>query len=236
MGLEAATHINQLSSSNPLGADPKSQGDDHIRLVKAVLVTDFANIGGAVTASHTELNYLVGVTSAIQTQLNGKAASSHTHGNGDLTGYTAADVLAKLLTVDGAGSGLDADLLDGQSSAFYQNAGNLNAGSVPDARIAQSSVTQHEAAIGTDAATVSRVVRRNSSGYIFASYLNQSSADSENPTIGQFIVRNASADGYNRAASVSHANRALNLSSSVTIQADPGGTPSGSPGDEFWYY
>lgn len=33
--------------------------------------------------------------------------------------YTAADVLAKLLTVDGSGSGLDADLLDGQSGAFY---------------------------------------------------------------------------------------------------------------------
>ena len=34
-------------------------------------------------------------------------------------GYTAADVLTKLLTVDGAGSGLDADLLDGvQPSAF----------------------------------------------------------------------------------------------------------------------
>jgi len=33
--------------------------------------------------------------------------------------YTAADVLSKLLTVDGAASGLDADLLDGQSSAYY---------------------------------------------------------------------------------------------------------------------
>lgn len=33
--------------------------------------------------------------------------------------YTAADVLAKLLTVDGAGSGLDADLLDGYSSAAF---------------------------------------------------------------------------------------------------------------------
>jgi hypothetical protein len=45
--------------------------------------------------------------------------SAHTHPNGDLTGYTAADVLAKLLTVDGAGSGLDADLLDGISSAAF---------------------------------------------------------------------------------------------------------------------
>ncbi|WP_416356338.1 hypothetical protein ACLNGM_20245 [Aureimonas phyllosphaerae] len=37
--------------------------------------------------------------------------------------------------MDGAGSGLDADLLDGQSSAFFQNAGNLNAGTVPAGRL-----------------------------------------------------------------------------------------------------
>lgn len=61
--------------------------------------------------------------------------------------YTAADVLAKLLTVDGAGSGLDADLLDGQSGAYYQNAGNLNAGTLLDARVAASNVTQHQAAL-----------------------------------------------------------------------------------------
>lgn len=36
---------------------------------------------------------------------------------------------------DGAGSGLDADLLDGQQGSFYQNAGNLNAGTVPLARL-----------------------------------------------------------------------------------------------------
>lgn len=33
--------------------------------------------------------------------------------------YTAADVLAKLLTVDGVGSGLNADLLDGQHGDYY---------------------------------------------------------------------------------------------------------------------
>jgi hypothetical protein len=36
--------------------------------------------------------------------------------------YTAADVLAKLLTVDGAGSGLDADLLDGHDSSYFARA------------------------------------------------------------------------------------------------------------------
>lgn len=38
----------------------------------------------------------------------------------DTASYTAADVLAKVLTIDGAGSGLDADLLDGFSSAAFQ--------------------------------------------------------------------------------------------------------------------
>lgn len=37
----------------------------------------------------------------------------------DATAYTAADVIAKLLTVDGAGSGLDADTLDAQSGDYY---------------------------------------------------------------------------------------------------------------------
>ncbi len=42
--------------------------------------------------------------------------------------YTAADILAKLLTVDGAGTGLDADLLDGQhASAFASSTHNHNA-------------------------------------------------------------------------------------------------------------
>lgn len=37
---------------------------------------------------------------------------------------TAAEILALLLTVDGAGSGLDADTLDAQSSAYFVNADN----------------------------------------------------------------------------------------------------------------
>lgn len=53
-----------------------------------------------------DANFAATMTTALGTKL---AASS----------YTAADVLSKLLTVDGSGSGLDADLLDGQSSAYY---------------------------------------------------------------------------------------------------------------------
>ena len=41
--------------------------------------------------------------------------------------YTAADVLAKLLTVDGTGSGVDADLLDGNHAAAFYLASNPSA-------------------------------------------------------------------------------------------------------------
>ena len=43
----------------------------------------------------------------------------------DASSYTASDVLTKIKTVDGAGSGLDADVLDGQSSAYYLDGNNF---------------------------------------------------------------------------------------------------------------
>jgi len=42
----------------------------------------------------------------------------------DTTSYTAADVLTKIKTVDGTGSGLDADLLDGLNSSSSDTTGN----------------------------------------------------------------------------------------------------------------
>jgi len=79
MSLETATYINGLNSANPTASDPISAGDDHLRLLKSTIKATFPNITGAVTATHTELSFVDGVTSAIQTQLNAKAASSHTH-------------------------------------------------------------------------------------------------------------------------------------------------------------
>ena len=48
------------------------------------------NILDGATLTTTELNYVDGVTSAIQTQLNGKAATSHTHVSTDVTDFTEA--------------------------------------------------------------------------------------------------------------------------------------------------
>lgn len=57
MGLESATYIEDLVQTNPLGTDGKSQGDNHLRLIKQVLKNQFPNLGSAaVTGTAAELN------------------------------------------------------------------------------------------------------------------------------------------------------------------------------------
>jgi hypothetical protein len=90
MGLESATYISGLNAANPVSGDTKSQGDDHIRLVKATLQATFPNVTGAVTPTHTELNFVDGVTSALQTQLNAKQATISGSGITKLTCSSSA--------------------------------------------------------------------------------------------------------------------------------------------------
>jgi hypothetical protein len=73
MSLEDLTgnkYINSLVSTNPVGStDTKSQGDDHIRGIKNILLKTFPNLTGPVTATQAELNILDGVT-ATAAELN----------------------------------------------------------------------------------------------------------------------------------------------------------------------
>ena len=63
MGLETATYISQLVDTNPTSSDPVSQGDDHLRLIKEVLQSQFTTLGAAaVTTTAAELNLLDGVS------------------------------------------------------------------------------------------------------------------------------------------------------------------------------
>lgn len=80
MGLEATTTIAGLVSSNPTNLDGLSQADDHMRLIKTVLKNIFPGVGGTgfnipITAKESEINFLVGVTSAVQTQLDSLSSS-----------------------------------------------------------------------------------------------------------------------------------------------------------------
>lgn len=88
MGLETFTFIDSLNASNPDGADNVSDGDAHIRGVKTVLLASFPQVNSEVSASSDEMNYLVGVTSAIQTQIDAKAPVASPTFTGTDTGAT----------------------------------------------------------------------------------------------------------------------------------------------------
>ena len=78
MAIETFGFIDDLNAANPTATDNVSEGDDHLRGLKTTLKNTFPNVTGAINATETELNYVDGVTSSIQTQLNNKEAADAT--------------------------------------------------------------------------------------------------------------------------------------------------------------
>jgi hypothetical protein len=67
---------------------------------------------GNVSVNNDSHNHVISNIDGLQTALDNKLNSSS---------YTASDVLTKIKTVDGSGSGLDADTLDGQHGSYYSH-------------------------------------------------------------------------------------------------------------------
>lgn len=84
---DGSTWVNQTLSEAGISAvghsHTYSDVSDFQTGVEAFSVNSLTDLG--LTASSTELNYVDGVTSAIQTQLDGKASSSHSHTLSDIT-------------------------------------------------------------------------------------------------------------------------------------------------------
>lgn len=130
------------------------------------------NLGITTTTTTNTITSDTG-TDAVIGEATGTAAGlmSVTHHNkldgieaGATADQTAAEILTLLKTVDGATSGLDADLLDGQDSSFYRNATNINAGTINDAYLPatiSSNITGSSASCTGNAATVTNGVYTN---------------------------------------------------------------------------
>ena len=112
MALESTTYINGLVATNPAGTDARSQGDDHIRMVKSAVKATFPNITGAITPTHTELNYVDGVTSALQTQMDTKSPLASPTFTGTPAAPTAATATntTQVATTAFAQAAIDADV------------------------------------------------------------------------------------------------------------------------------
>ncbi len=56
MPLETATFITGLDETNPVGTDTKSQGDNHLKLIKSVLKNTLPNANAPITATPAQIN------------------------------------------------------------------------------------------------------------------------------------------------------------------------------------
>ncbi len=100
MAVDTAQYVGLIDESVPESDEFVAEGDDQIRATKKAIRQSFPNVTGAVLATHTELNYVDGVTSPIQTQLDAKAplASPALTGNPTAPTQGPTDNSTKLAT------------------------------------------------------------------------------------------------------------------------------------------
>lgn len=127
------TYISDLNSSEPQGTDPVSGGDDKLREIQLALLDTFANVTGAVTSNHAELNLLDGLTGP--TGVGNLVASS-------APTFSGVVAMTGSLTVTGTITG-------------SIDAGEIDSGTLADARVAESNVTQHQAALSVTESQIS---------------------------------------------------------------------------------
>ena len=118
-------------------------GNDNVRIAtggnERIRVDSVGNVGIGTTTPSGKLTVIGNITLGSGHTVDGRDVSADgTKLDGIESGatadQTASEILTLIKTVDGAGSGLDADTLDGATSSFFQNASNLSSGTIPDAR------------------------------------------------------------------------------------------------------
>jgi len=127
MAKETATYISQLVATNPVASDSVSVGDDHLRMLKTVLKTQFSGLSGttAISASEAELNLLDGKTSLGDASGPGSAtdnAIARFDGTGGKTLQNSTVTISDDPPVVTVGDGTAEDIavkFDGNAKDFY---------------------------------------------------------------------------------------------------------------------
>lgn len=229
MGLEVATYVNDLNSGNPVGAsDPKGQGDDHIRLIKAALKNTFPNAIGPLTFQLVDAGALQGPTWILDRNSASPAASDligglifrgrdslagvvdYTNIVGRITDPTSGSTDSQIgLQVRVAGSLVEILTIDGAGIAGVGtgltalNASNLGSGTVPDARLptTMAGKTLTGAALnGTLGATTPSTVSGTTG--TFSGTFNASGATTFGSTVGVTGVLTGATDIVSTAGNV----------------------------------
>lgn len=76
MAVETATYVSQLDPTKPGINDLKSEGDDHLRLIKTTLTTTFPNIQGVSSSPTSNSVNILPTTQGMQAAIASASFSS----------------------------------------------------------------------------------------------------------------------------------------------------------------
>jgi hypothetical protein len=147
--------------TNTTSSDLASQGDDHLRLIKSTIKSTFPNINGAVTLTDEQLNlalYSNGGIASLKGDANTTTATSYVrfaqlggtqlglvgfqNGAGDLSLQNSVTNGGVAIVSNGTG-------IVAVNGVSVNSTSLITSGTFADARISQSSVTQHANAVAS---------------------------------------------------------------------------------------
>lgn len=141
MSVETAANISQLDATLPTSTDVKSEGDDHMRLIKSAIKATFPSVTGITTSGTSNVATLIPTTSMVQSAIAAATVSpaftgtptapTATPGTKTTQIATTAFVLAQSFSATGAESSANKDAsggyagLTGYSHNFKNAAGTF---------------------------------------------------------------------------------------------------------------
>lgn len=182
---------------------------EDIKAVETEVAAVSDSVSTTVTSQLTSVSNDVQATSDAVTSLSGAMTAKL-----DASAYTASDVLTKVKTVDGSGSGLDADTLDGQHASAFQPAGSYLTGN--------QTITLTGDASGSGTTSINVTVADDSHNHIIANVdglqaaLDGKASTSHSHTIANVTGLQAALDGKQAAGSYLTGNQTITLTGDVS--------------------
>mgnify|MGYP001430219471 CR=1 FL=1 len=182
---------------------------DDIKAVETEVAAVSDSVSTTVTSQLTSVSSDVQATSDAVTSLSSAMTAKL-----DASVYTAADVLTKVKAVDGSGSGLDADTLDGQHASAFQPAGSYLTGN--------QTITLTGDVSGSGTTSINVVVADDSHNHVISNVDGlQTALDGKAPTSHSHTIANVTGlqtalDGKQAAGSYLTGNQTITLTGDVS--------------------
>ena len=182
---------------------------EDIKAVETEVAAVSDSVSTTVTSQLTSVSSDVQAVSSDVTSLSGAMTAKL-----DASAYTAADVLTKVKTVDGSGSGLDADTLDGQHASAFQPAGSYLTGN--------QTITLTGDASGSGTTSINVTVADDSHNHVISNVdglqaaLDGKASTSHSHTIANVTGLQAALDGKQAAGSYLTGNQTITLTGDVS--------------------